>query len=158
MTLWERIVYVGWEVMMTVPRKSISDVMFAFGCWRSCSVFVDLEKAFYRVPRKQLLYCWQYVCETGAGHLWKHLNSSEVSGRSNRWVQDGSGIISGTLSEPIMNTNAGKQERIVFTTTGVVWLLLQSLFSQTQRWGFFFSVTSRLVFIYHHCQYWITGF
>lgn len=74
-----------------------------FGCWRSCSVFVDLEKAFYRVPRKQLLYCWQYVCETGAGHLWKHLNSSEVSGRSNRWVQDGSGIISGILSEPIMD-------------------------------------------------------
>lgn len=147
-----------WWLVSFSPKKEHFRCDVCFGCWRSCSVFVDLEKAFYRVPRKQLLYCWQYVCETGAGHLWKHLNSSEVSGRSNRWVQDGSGIISGIISEPIMDTEAGKQEGIVFTTTGVVWLLLQSLFSQTQRWGFFFSVTSRLVFIYHHCQYWITGF
>lgn len=42
------------------------------------------------------------------------------NGRSNRWVQDGSGIISGILSELIMDREAGKQEGIVFTTTGIV--------------------------------------
>ncbi|KAK3525039.1 hypothetical protein QTP86_013475 [Hemibagrus guttatus] len=123
MKLWERVVEARLRKVVEIceqqygfmPRKSTTDAIFALrilmekyrdGQRELHCVFVDLEKAYDRVPREELWYCMRKlgVAEKYVRvvqDMYERSRTGEVCCRSDRGVQSGGGTASGIGSEPL---------------------------------------------------------
>ncbi|KAK3553657.1 hypothetical protein QTP70_006864 [Hemibagrus guttatus] len=124
MKLWERVVEARLRKVVEIceqqygfmPRKSTTDAIFALrilmeeyrdGQRELHCVFVDLEKAYDRVPREELWYCMRKsgVAEKYVRVVRDMYERSRTVVRcpcgSDRGVQSGGGTASGIGSEPL---------------------------------------------------------
>ncbi|KAK3545942.1 hypothetical protein QTP70_016954, partial [Hemibagrus guttatus] len=117
MKLWERVVEARLRKVVEIceqqydfmPRKRTTDAIFALrilmekyrdGQRELHCLFVDLEKAYDRVPREELWYC---IRKSGVAEKYVRVvqDMCEVCCTSDRGVQCGGGTASGIGSEPL---------------------------------------------------------
>ncbi|XP_051786647.1 uncharacterized protein LOC127528918 [Erpetoichthys calabaricus] len=132
MKIWERVVeaQLRSEVMISeqqygfMPKKSTTDAMFAVrmlmekfreGQKELHCVFVDLEKAYDRVPQGKLVILYEEVRsgrevrKSCTEYVRGKCDSGEVCGKSDGCIQVGGGITSGISSEPFLICNGDGQ-------------------------------------------------